>query len=476
MMNADDADDERRPPLPDRVLPERGAHVALLDHLDRHRKRARAEHEGEFLRLQQRRARRELDLRPPAQRLPDDRVALHAIVEHDRHVLPDVARRRALEHPRPAPRRLERHQRLVERRVARRRSRVLQQVARDQRLGVEHVERDVGAAARPDLLGAPMDRDPARNRRAHAVKLEPARHRGLVFRGDEILTGNPPLPQKPAQRPQRGGIRRRRVARVVRPLVPRVSRVPLRILRIRGLRLRAWVRRVLTRVLCVITRPVVGPRALVAALLGGVGGGAEDLAQIHLRLGLERDDLQVLGADLVHDRAVEPVERVDELLTVRDDLELHERGLGRDPLRLVGIVDARKFDDDAVAGALDRGLADAELVDPVADRRQRALDGVVQLIALKGALRVEDLDREVHAALQVQPQLERPHLLGFARRLVHHGLRHQGEAADRKQDGDPDQPPPYRAKHLNRHRRRGSRETRAAARDSEPRSRPAASP
>ena len=66
------------------------------------------------------------------------------------------------------------------------------------------------------------------------------------------------------------------------------------------------------------------------------------------------------------------------------------------------IVDAGELDDDAVvARLLDDGLGHAELVDARADDLQRAVErlGLVR----DDALRFVDLEREVHAALEVEP-------------------------------------------------------------------------
>ena len=87
------------------------------------------------------------------------------------------------------------------------------------------------------------------------------------------------------------------------------------------------------------------------------------------------------------------------------DLELEERRLLHDVGGAALVVDARELDDDAVgADLLHHRLGDAELVDARADDLERAIERLA--LVLDGALRLVDREREVHAALQVEPLLE----------------------------------------------------------------------
>jgi hypothetical protein len=99
------------------------------------------------------------------------------------------------------------------------------------------------------------------------------------------------------------------------------------------------------------------------------------------------------------------------------DLEFQERGFLDHILGTARVVDARKLDDDAViARLLDQRLGNTELVDAGPDHLESAVD----CLTLVGdhAFRFVDLQREVHAALEIEPHLERDALHGVVDELA----------------------------------------------------------
>ena len=88
------------------------------------------------------------------------------------------------------------------------------------------------------------------------------------------------------------------------------------------------------------------------------------------------------------------------------DAELEEGAPLDDRLGARGIGDAGQLDHDAVvARLLHQGLLDAELVDPLPEDRQRQIQ--VALGIGGDLLRLVELERQVHAALEVEAPLER---------------------------------------------------------------------
>src|SRR5690606_22752080 len=72
------------------------------------------------------------------------------------------------------------------------------------------------------------------------------------------------------------------------------------------------------------------------------------------------------------------------------------------------LADPGQLDDDpVVADLLDQRLRDAELVDPRADDLQRPIGRVHLRFVGQRPLGVRHLEREVHAALEVEPELDR---------------------------------------------------------------------
>ena len=98
---------------------------------------------------------------------------------------------------------------------------------------------------------------------------------------------------------------------------------------------------------------------------------------------------------------VEAWEDLLECVRLVGDLEFEERLVLRDLDGPLTVVDARDLDDDAVVpGLLDDRLGDAQPLDACADDLQRAVDRLC--LVRDRALRVVDLEREVHTALQVE--------------------------------------------------------------------------
>jgi hypothetical protein len=114
-----------------------------------------------------------------------------------------------------------------------------------------------------------------------------------------------------------------------------------------------------------------------------------------------------LRAERVQDRTVDPRVRALDLAQRADDLELQKRRALQDLAGALLVLGARAgelHDDAVVALLLDHRLGHAELVDPRADHRQRPVGRVLALRGRHRAGRVVHFQREVRAALQVQPQ------------------------------------------------------------------------
>ena len=179
------------------------------------------------------------------------------------------------------------------------------------------------------------------------------------------------------------------------------------------------------------------------SFLARVGAGREQRREPLLRRGRLRGGTGRAGRagerrELGLRDGVEARQRALERLRLVGDLELEERRLLHHRLCTFGVVDARQLDDDAVgARLLDDGLAHAELVDAVADDRDRAVErlGLVR----DGALRLVDREREVHAALQVKSALQRhaAHGIGDEDAVSPHALDER--AREQRVDGQRDQ-------------------------------------
>src|SRR5437867_1640873 len=156
-----DAHDAGADAVVDRVLAERGTDSALLDDGERRGQRAGAQHQRQVLRVLER-LRAQLDLAVlPDLTLDDGRLALHAAVEDDGHVVLHVPAGLALEDASPAPRQREVHDRLVGHGVPLR-LRLFQLLPRDDRTILDRVQRAVRARRARRHLGAPLELDPAR--------------------------------------------------------------------------------------------------------------------------------------------------------------------------------------------------------------------------------------------------------------------------------------------------------------------------
>src|SRR5262249_13356597 len=116
------------------------------------------------------------------------------------------------------------------------------------------------------------------------------------------------------------------------------------------------------------------------------------------------------------------------------DLELEERAALHDRLRPGRVADTGELDHDAVvADLLDDWFLDAELVDTLAEHREREVE--IPLGIGRHLLALVELEREVHAALQIETPLERdPRVLDVVHRAVGTALT-QGHGA-REQKGD----------------------------------------
>ncbi len=118
---------------------------------------------------------------------------------------------------------------------------------------------------------------------------------------------------------------------------------------------------------------------------------------------------QSLRAQDRNDHAVQHRQPIDQVLPVGDDAELEKGGLLDDRLGSLDIRDPRQLDDDAIhTHALNGGLRNAELVDPVANDLARPVGGIGARIAAHRALRVRDLEDQVSPAPQVETQLQGP--------------------------------------------------------------------
>ncbi len=132
---------------------------------------------------------------------------------------------------------------------------------------------------------------------------------------------------------------------------------------------------------------------------------------------------------------VQPRQDLVQGLRLVGNLELQERGLLHHRFGTLGIVDARELDDDAVvADLLHDRLGDAELVDARADDLERAIERIAHVG--HRLLGLVDLEREVHAALQVESALERDSAHGIVGEgavtldALHHRPRPQLPKAD----------------------------------------------
>ena len=106
-------------------------------------------------------------------------------------------------------------------------------------------------------------------------------------------------------------------------------------------------------------------------------------------------------------------------------VELELRGLADDLGGALGVLHARELDRDLVLALLaDLGLGDAELVDPLADDRDRAVEVRVGQLTAGRRLR---LQHDLEPALEVEAELR----LLVERRA---GDRQQGRADDRDED------------------------------------------
>src|SRR5207247_6158642 len=147
-----------------------------------------ARHDRACVRLLQRPA-AELDLAALADLALDDRrLALHAAVQDDRHVVVDVTRRLALEEAAAASRERELHDRLVGELVAPR-TRLLELFTRDDRLVLDGVQRAIRARAAGLDLGTPSKLEPARNQTLYLGPGEEALGHGHLLLGDEEFAG-----------------------------------------------------------------------------------------------------------------------------------------------------------------------------------------------------------------------------------------------------------------------------------------------
>jgi hypothetical protein len=87
------------------------------------------------------------------------------------------------------------------------------------------------------------------------------------------------------------------------------------------------------------------------------------------------------------------------------DLELQERGFGDDRLGAFRIIDAGQLDHESVsADLLHHRLGDAELIDALTDHLQGAIERL--RLVCDRLLGLVDLERQMHAALQVETLLE----------------------------------------------------------------------
>ena len=103
------------------------------------------------------------------------------------------------------------------------------------------------------------------------------------------------------------------------------------------------------------------------------------------------------------------------------DAELEEGALLHDRAGALRVGDAGELDHDAViADLLDQRLGDAELVDALAEHGEGQVD--VLLGIGRDLLRLVELEGEVHAALEVEPVLDR---LAEDRGVTHDTIRAQ---------------------------------------------------
>src|SRR5690606_1308305 len=115
-----------------------------------------------------------------------------------------------------------------------------------------------------------------------------------------------------------------------------------------------------------------------------------------------------LRAQQIHDRPVHPRQRGFELRPALDQPPLQEGRPLDDFLRPALLADPWQLHDDPIAAdLLDQRLGDTELVDPGADDLQRPVGRVHLRFRSQRALGVRHLEREVHAALEVEPELDR---------------------------------------------------------------------
>ena len=135
----------------------------------------------------------------------------------------------------------------------------------------------------------------------------------------------------------------------------------------------------------------------------GAAGGVAAQQRLHrARRGLPRPGGDAKRAQ----RAVHGRERLVERARPVGDAELEERRLLDDVHGALRIPDAGELDDDAlVADLLDHRLLHAELVHPLAQHGEGEVD-VARHVAGDPAALVE-LEPEVHAALEVETELER---------------------------------------------------------------------
>ena len=141
---------------------------------------------------------------------------------------------------------------------------------------------------------------------------------------------------------------------------------------------------------------------LQAGQFGEFGAGFEVGRRRVKRLAGGRDFAAFV---ILHD-AVEPRNHPLECTRFVGNLELQERRLLDNVGGTIGIVDARELDHDAItADLLHHWLRHAKLVDASANDLERAIEGR-RLVGDRSS-RLIDLEREMHAALQIQSFLER---------------------------------------------------------------------